>query len=168
MKATHYFAVFIRLFALVLIIYVVRQSALLLELLTRSGWENYPSSLFFELTTVLCPLLVSLLLWFFPMTVAAAIIRPELNQPVESLSAVNILTVLLLAIGVYLLYFAVSSTIYWLTLWQINLHSYDLGLNSFSGENKAAMIATGLELVLALPLLARARTIATLMLKLTR
>lgn len=168
MKPTHYFAILIRLFAIALAIYAVRQSSFLVDALTNTGWRNNQGPLVFAWVTVLSPLAISLLLWFFPMTVAASIIRPELNQPFESLSVVNILTVLVLAIGLYTLYYGVSGTIYWLTIWQISTNLDYSNSSAFGGESKAAMVTTAIELILAVLLVARARMISGLMLKLTR
>jgi len=168
MKPTHYFAVLIRLFAIALIVFTVRQSSVLVDALTGNDLQGYEVSLVFAWISVLCPLLVSLLLWFFPMTVAASIIRPELDKAFEPMGAANFLTVLVLAIGLYVIYFAISDTIYWLTLWQMSTGSNYLESSPFGAESKAAMFTTGIELVLASLFVFRARYVSALMLKLTR
>ncbi|MBW7472444.1 hypothetical protein QQF73_15270 [Marinobacter sp. M216] len=168
MKPTHYFAILIRLFAIALVIYTVRQSSVLVEVLTSGGIQDYGVPAGFAWVSVLCPLVVALLLWFFPMTVSASIIRPELDQPIEPMSAPSILTVLVLAIGLYVLYFAISDTVYWLTLWQMSGDKYSESTLYLGGESKAAMVTTVVELLLAVLLVARARTVSGLMLNLTR
>ncbi len=102
------------------------------------------------------------------MTVSASVIRPALDQPFEPVSAASILTVLVLAIGLYVLYFAISDSVYWLTLWHMSRDNYSEATLYLGGETKANMIATGIELILAVVLVARARTVSGLMLNLTR
>lgn len=168
MKPTHYFAIMIRLFAIALAVYAIRQSSVLFELLTNGSIQDFELSIVFVLVTVLCPLVVSILLWFFPMTVSASIIRPELDQSFEPTGAAGLLTVLVLAIGLYVLYFAISDSVYWLTLWQMSRDNYSEAALYLGAESKANMIATGIELLLAVVLVARARTVSGFMLNLTR
>lgn len=168
MKPTHYFAIMVRLFAIALAIYAIRQSSLLFEVLRSGGIQGYELSAAYAWVTVLCPLIVSILLWFFPMTVSASIIRSELDQPFEAVNAASILTVLVLAIGLYVLYIAISGTVYWLTLWQMSHGSYSDAALYLGVDSKANMIATGIELILAVFLVARARIVSGLILNLTR
>ena len=168
MKPTHYFAILVRLFAIVLAIYAVRQSSFLVEVLNNGGVQGYGLPLAFAWASTLVPLLVSLCLWFFPMTVSRLIIRPELDQSFEPVGLKGLLTVLVLGIGLYVLYFAVSDTVYWLTLWQMSHDDYSDSTLYLGSDSKAAMVTTAIELVLAFVLVARARTVSDAMLKLTR
>lgn len=102
------------------------------------------------------------------MIVAASIIRPELDKAFEPMGAANFLTVLVLAIGLYVSYFAISDAIYWLTLWQMSTGSDYLKSSPFGAESKAAMFTTCIELVLASLFVFRARYVSALMLKLSR
>ncbi|QSP94308.1 hypothetical protein LPB19_14145 [Marinobacter salinisoli] len=168
MKPTHYFAILVRLFAIVLAIYAVRQSAFLIEMLRDGDVQGYELSFTFTLVSTLCPLIASALLWFFPMTVSRIVIRPELDQAFEPIGVKDLLTVLVLAIGVYVFYLTVSDAVYWITLWQMSQDSYSDAALYLGNDSKAAMLTTVIELFISLGLLLRARTISDLILKLTR
>lgn len=168
MKPTHYFAILIRLFAIGLAIYAVRQSSFLIEMLKDGDVQGYGLSLTFAWLSTLSPLLVSLLLWFFPMTVSRFVIRPEMDQAFEPIGVEGLLTVLVLAIGVYVFYLTISDAVYWITLWQMSQDSYSESSLYLGNDSKAAMVTTGIEFVISAGLLLRARTVSGVILKITR
>lgn len=168
MKPTHYFAILVRLFAIALAIYAVRQSSFLIEVLKNGGVQGYELPSAFAWVPTLVPLLVSLFLWFFPMTVSRWVVRPELDQSFEPVGAKGLLTVIVLGIGLYVLYFAVSDAVYWLTLWQMSHDNYSDSTLYLGSDSKAAMVTKVIELIIAVALVARARTVSDAMLKLTR
>lgn len=168
MKPTYYFAILVRLFAIGLAIYAVRQSSLLIEILKDGNVQGYELSFTFALVSTLCHLFVSVLLWFFPMTVSRFVIRPELDEAFEPIGVKDLLTVLVLAIGVYVFYFTISDAVYWITLWQMSQDSYSEASLYLGNDSKAATVTTGIEFFISAGLLLRARTVSNLVLKLAR
>lgn len=169
MKISHFFAVLVRLFAIGLAIYAVRQLLLLFEVMATGAISGYDVSAVFAGMLVLCPLLVSVLLWYFPLAVTAFVIREDMDHSLKPLDVQGSLVVLVLAIGLYLLYFAIADAVHWLTYWQMAAgESYSGARLHFDADSKAAMVSTGVELLMAFGLLARARSISRAMLRLAR
>ena len=85
----------------------------------------------------------------------------------QSWNAQSLLTVLLLAIAIYYLYFAIIDAVYWATLWQMSERSHggNAPLN-LSQENKANMLSTIIELLVSATLILKAQTISRKMLRL--
>lgn len=168
MKPTHYFAILIRLFAIGLLIYSARQSSFLIELLREGSVQGYELSFTFALVSTLLPLVVAVLLWFFPLTVSRFVIRSEMDQAFEPIATQDLLTVLVLGIGVYVFYLTISDAVYWITLWQMSQDSYTEANLYLGNDSKAAMVTTVIEFVIAAGLLLRARTVSAMILRFTR
>ena len=123
----------------------------------------------FAITSSVLPMLVASILWLFPMMASSYILKPEMDQPLEPMNSHAILTVLVLAIGLYSLYYAISDSIYWLTFWRVAERSQEhIGALYLGAENEASMVATVVELMVSIALLAKARTIASSMLRIAK
>lgn len=166
MKSSHYLAIAVRLFAIVLFIFSLRQSTSLVEVFLSDSINGMPVSTLFIAGTVLIPLIVSLLLWFFPLSVSKSILKPEIDLPIEPINSTIILTVFVLAIGLYVFYYAFVDLVYWAVLWNMESHSqYSMAPLSLTEDNKANMVATALELVISIGLILKAKTLASNMLR---
>ncbi|CAH0991964.1 hypothetical protein SIN8267_02079 [Sinobacterium norvegicum] len=166
MKSSHYLAIAVKLFAIVLFIFSLRQSTSLVEVFLSDSINGMPVSTLFIAGTVLIPLIVSLLLWFFPLSVSKSILKPEIDLPIEPINSTTILTVFVLAIGLYVFYYAFVDLVYWAVLWNMESHSqYSMAPLSLTEDNKANMVATALELVISIGLILKAKTLASNMLK---
>ena len=167
MKSSHYLAIAVRLFAIVIFLYALRQSTMLIELLMNGSINGMDVSIIFISITTLCPLIGAVLLWYFPFSITNSILRPEMDQAIEPMNAQSILTVFVLAIGLYAFYNAVIDSVYWLTLWHMSERSsysgtpFDIG-----GESKANMVATAIELGASIAILLKARSLSCRMLRL--
>lgn len=166
MKSSHYMAVAVRLFAIVLFIYSIQQSTILLDALINGSIQGVKVSSAFILTTSIIPLIVGVLLWIFPLTVARAILKGELDKPAEAVDAQSMLTVLILSIGLYTLYYAVVDSVYWLTYW--NMASNSNGAMGIGAESKSNMIVTALELMVSISLVLKPRTLSYFMLNIAK
>lgn len=166
MKPTHYLAILVRIFSILLILLALRQSSFLVGLVTGE-LNGLTVSVVFAISSVVIPILVAVFLWYFPMMVARKIVKSEMDQPIEAMNAQSLLTVLILAIATYYLYFAIIDAVYWAALWQMSERSYggQAPLN-LSQENKANMLATIIELLVSAILILKARTISSKMLRL--
>jgi len=166
MKSSHYMAVAVRLFAIVLFIYSIQQSTIFLDALINGPIQGVKVSSAFILTTSITPLIIGVLLWIFPLTVARAILRGELDKPVEAVGAQSMLTVLILSIGLYTLYYAVVDSVYWLTYWNITSNiNASMGIGA---ESKSNMIVTALEVVASIALVLKPRTLSYFMLSIAK
>lgn len=126
-------------------------------------------SLGFAIASCILPIVVAIVLWNFPMMIANAILKPEIDQPLEPIDARSMLTGLVLAIALYSLYYAAIDSIYWATLWQMSERSQSGGLPLYlNEEHRANMVATAVELIVSIFILLKARSLAYRMLSLTK
>ncbi len=167
MRPSQYLAIAVRIFSILLFLYGVRQSSFVIGLI-GDGDTGVTASWAFAITSALLPIVVSIVLWCFPCAVANAIVKPEINDPIEPMGAQSVLTVLVLAIGLYALYYAIIDAVYWATLWQMAERSGDMEASFYLGpENKANMVATAVELFISVVILMKARSVAHRMLRIT-
>lgn len=168
MKPRHYLAIAVRLFAVFLFLYSIQQSRTLLELIINGYANEVALPIWFGIAVSLLPLLASLLLWFFPLTVSQFILTDEINQPIEPINIQSLLAVFIIAIGLYYFYYAISDTIYWVTLWKMSsLGTHDGIPISLPSESTVNIITTAFELAISLVFIFRAKTLAYHLLRLT-
>lgn len=168
MKPTHYLAVAVRLFSIFLIFLAIRQSSYFSELV-GGGTSGPARSWFFAITSTALPIIAAIFLWLFPMMVAKSIVKPEADQPFEQMGTQSWLTVLILAIALCALYNSLMDAFFWATLWQVSEKAF--GVESaiyLNPENKASMVATGAELLLASIMIMKARSLAAHVLRLAK
>lgn len=159
MKPTHYLAIGVRLFSIVLALYGAQQLAYLSSFLSTDYVDIV--SLVIVASTIFIPILAAIVLWLFPMTVANIVIKPAMDRPIESMTAQSNLTVLILALALYFLYYTVINAIYWISYWQFIQDSYDFVL---SPDDKADIVTNIVELSASLFLLFRANFVSEKML----
>ena len=161
MKSHHYLALGVKLFAIALFVYAIKQSRLLIEVAIDGGINGIPASSWFMLATTAIPFLISAVLWFFPITLAQSILTSELDKTVEPTSPITLLSILISMIGLFFLYYVISDTVYWL----IFSHLADGTSASLEPEVKANMWTTLIELVVICFLVLKSKTIAKKMLE---
>ena len=166
MKSSHYLAIALRVFAIFLVFYGLQQSSTLMEVFGTGGINGITVSILFALSTTICPILMALVLWFFPATVTNLILTPAMDKPVEPIQVKEVLTVLVLGISLFSLYNAIIDSVYWATWWKMASNSeYMVGTSlSLDSETRANMVTTALEVVVSLFLLFKARTVASVIL----
>jgi len=167
MKSSHYLAIAVRIFSIVLFLYSLRQSSFLFQYLAEPIISERRASLLFVSASTLVPFVIAALLWLFPVSVAKSIVKPEIDQKVEPIQPQSALTILVLVIGLFAFYYAVVDSVFWLTLWHMSERSTFSGAPLvLSMENKASMVATAIELFASVIILAKARSISRRMLSL--
>lgn len=164
MKPHHYLAIAVRIASVFLIIFTVRQLAILL-LAVASGIEF---SIAVSSATLIISFMAAALLWRFPLTIARSIVSSDLDNDIEPLKAQPVIMTLLLILGVYFAFNAVADALYWLSLSIIHSANDYSRTPGIASENTANMIVTSLELVLAATLIVKARTITRLLVKIAR
>ena len=84
------------------------------------------------------------------------------------MSALSILTVLVLAIGLYVFYQAFVDSVYWATLWHMSSQGPNADASLYLMEdNKASIVTTIVELVVSAGLILKAKSLSYRMLRLT-
>lgn len=161
MKPHHYLGIGLRIFAIVLFVYVFRQSIQLFTFLT-SGSLHVANIPIMPLLVTLLSLIAAIACWLFPITIAKNIINPELDRDIQPVNYPSLLTVVILAIGLFLTFKAISDIVYWLTYLNI------VPSGAYDPDAKALMVATVVETVVAFALVGRARTIAHYLLRVTK
>ena len=166
MKSSHYFAIAVRLFAIILFLYGLKQSTWLIEVLINGRLNGVGVSAAFLFVTSVVPLIVSALLWRFPLTVSKLIVKPDLDLTVEPMATNSMLVVLILAIGLFAFYNALVDAVYWIIMWNMSRNvETSTALLYLTVENRANMWVTGFEVVVSIAIIGKARTIAKRMLE---
>ena len=116
MKPQHYLAIILRIFAIALFIYSLRQFSFVYEFFVNGNINGLKFSALFILATAIITMFIAFILWLFPLTLSKKIIGKEYNLELEALNAPSMLAILILAIGFYFLFYAIIDTIYWLII----------------------------------------------------
>ena len=158
-------ALFVRLFAIGLMIYLLR--VIVGEYVAYLNLEEYTVS--FPIVTVLVVVLFFIaFLWKFPLFVATKLVSFENNtSSTERLSEQSLYKVGIVLLGIYLLFWAVSDTAYWWSYIHMQREvlpqDFNLGVNS-----KALVISTIVELIFSLVLIIGSDKLATLITRVKR
>lgn len=169
MKSSHYLAIAVRLFAVVLFVYGLRQLSPFFELITRGTVSGVTVSAFFVLAVSIIPMLLSVILWFFPLSISNSILKPEMNREVAPLSQGDWLIVILIGVGLYTLYYGIVDLIYWLYFLHMSVKNYLVEPSlAMSGEDKANLAISFLEVAASLFLILKSKTISTRLLKIAK
>lgn len=167
MNPLNYLGVIIRLFSIALFIYGIKELHFLIDYNFGDEIIARPSVIF-SLTSSVLPILFSIIIWYFPLMIAKKIL-PISTEKVEPISSLTMLSVFVITIGVYTLYFAISDGVYWIMLTHIfTRDEYGSIALEFTNENKVNIVATVIEFIMAVFLLGRARTISYMLLKFSK
>ena len=166
MKSQHYLAIIVRLFAIALFVHGLRQCVFVADVFYDGIASGIRFPKVFTIATALVPMLFSVLLWFFPLTISKSIVSDEYNHEVKPLNPHSFLTVLIISLGLYFLFYAIVDSIYWVIVYKASqigdISGVPIGLGN---ENKANMYSTGLEFILAFGFIAKAKTIGSNLLR---
>ena len=150
-------AVLARLFAVFVLIAVVRSLPAMGQSLTAEGGGWYAT--FFIGAFVVAPLLIAALIWVFPLTIATKLL-PVMRTPRPALSAggLELEQVGLTILGVWFFVTGLVDAVYW---YMFAKTAQDAGFRwrALDPENAGAMVATGAELIIGLALVLGARGI---------
>lgn len=161
MIATQYMAIFVRLFSIFLFLHSLRQFGSVLEFVMFGTHGGIDVSMLGPILASIPWLVVAIALWFFPSVIASKIATPIEEKDRHALSPPVLLSVLLSALAVYFLYYALVDSIYWLTYWQVLRAQDAIGLpGTFGPETIANIYATIFELVVSICILLNAKKLA--------
>ncbi len=167
MKPIHYLGLGVRLFAICLILFgVYNLAGYLSSYFSDSVYDRYTvMSLPLLLVAVALPILIAVLMWSFPLTIAYKLLGSE-DKEFEPISPVSILTILVASIGLFFLYQSLMDTVYWFLSY--SFFSARSSTFSFGPNEKAAAVSTAVELAIAVILTLRCKSIAKLMARIAR
>ncbi len=154
-------AIAVRLFAIFLVVYAFRHASSMLPL------TNYPPpqniSYIFIASATLPLLLAALLLWIFPLTIAAKLLpRSRRTESAGALSATEIQAVAFSILGLWVLTTAVPDIFYWITYVYV-MKNGGVDNSAFSPNLSGRIGATVVELVIGIWLLFGARGLTGLL-----
>jgi hypothetical protein len=141
----------------------------LVSLLSRGAQTGLVVDYLYGIVATALPIFIAAVFWFFPLSLARFIVKPELDNEVSLIDAESFLTVLVVAISIFALYHAVVDAVYWGTLLNISSNAQRNGIGfEITAEHRANMVATGFELAAAILLLGKARAVSKLTLSVAR
>jgi len=166
MKLEHLVAIGVRLFSIGLAINILNELSS-----SPLAWENTPDIIGRAIYAgaIIATILLAVFLWKFPLTVAKSISTfPALeSRELNNETYIKLLEIGLILIGFYILFYVISDGIYWLSFyWQYMRNGHQGASISLRIEDKALIIATCFELLLAAYLVFGHKTLAKLVLKL--
>jgi hypothetical protein len=155
MKLTELTAIGLRIFAVYLFMYALNQSALLIGFIDSDNYDGAnrvtPAFYIFWVGT---PLLISIVIWFFPITTTKLFLpkyKTDTFSPVEK-SELYIAAIVL--VGIFILSTAIPDVLYWVIRVYLAADLMDSGLDFiFTPKDKASMVATVIQLIMGIWLL---------------
>lgn len=164
MKPTFYLSILVRLFAIVLALVGLHQLEIVVQVLLEGYTLTSPVVIFFANTIL--PFVIAVFLWRFPLTIAKKIVPPNLDQDVEPMNTKSWLSVFLVSLGAFALFYSLVDAAYYLLYWGLWSGGDTYQSAPFlTNENKANMIVTGFEIVASLAIILRANTLASYILR---
>jgi len=156
MQPIHILAIIIRIFAIAIFIKSIEGVSLLFILPYESSYLAYHLA-------AITGVIASLLLWFFPTLVAKKIVPLQTSESSHKELDINdYYHLAFVLLGIYLLFNVFSDIVYWISFTAFT-STLELPYVEFiKPENKAAMVTTFFEFILALFLILRPRGIIKL------
>ncbi len=151
MDAKQLVAIIIKLFAIGLVIYVLNSAT---NIVALYGIAEYQKAFYFQAGSSLCVLAVAALLWIFPLSLAAKVIpsRSQQSTTIGSVSYIEMRAICFTILGLYLSFNVISDIVYWGSY----LAFFDDVLDpvgNIPAYDKASIVATGIEAIMAVLLL---------------
>jgi len=166
MKSSDYLAIAVRLFAIMLFIYGLDQLLPIFELIASGTINGMNVSPFFAIAASIIPILFSLVLWVFPLSVSNSILKPEMDREVVPLSQGSWLVIILIGIGLNTLYYAIVDSMFW--FYFLHMSSQSDAPLIMRGEDKANLVISVLEVIASLFLVLKSKTISKFILKISK
>lgn len=170
MKSVEIVSVMVRLFAIALFLKATQEALLLAEVFSEGKINGMEASPFILAVLSGTPLLIALILWFFPISVSSSLVKPEMDTPLTPLHMETLTIVTIVGLGIYVLSYSSSDLVYSLTWLHLESRSVDSGSlpSGYSPTATANLVATVFEIIFGLFLISRARYITAKVLELVR
>ena len=125
MKPEHVVALAVRLFAVAIALYAIRDGVSYFAMFQQ---RELQSASFWFGGLVAFLLILAILLWKFPLTIAKGLVN--FGEPKEgditSTTAQQVQVIGFTILGIYLLFFVVSDIFYWLVIWFVSQRNHIL------------------------------------------
>ena len=164
MRIHHYFAIGLKIFALVLFIYGVTYAAPLIELYTTGNVNGLQADVSYYAINLALIIFVAAYLWLFPVSTSKWFLGAQQNQEVVPLPKQDTLAIFIIAIGLYVFAWGIVDIVYWASYLYIGL-KFDPSAETLSPESKANIVATIIQLVLGMGLILKSKTLSAEILK---
>lgn len=161
MRPSHLLAIFVRMAAILLVLSAVRQ----LPFIFHTFFDSMPTSILFSASVISIELLLAIILWKFPLSIASGIIKPELDQEINVPAIQGMLCTMIIILGLYVTCYALVDVAYWVSIRQSYSSYMDDGSFRMNPEVNANLLATGVELAIGLVLIFKSKTIAKFLFK---
>lgn len=150
MSREDYIAVATRLFAVYMLFAAIGQIPGMVVGISQPGGQTW---FWLYLLVVAFSLCLVGLLWFFPLTVARKLL-PVMREPrsEQALDAPTAFSIGITLLGLWFLATGLADAVYWLTFW-FRLGQADAFELELTNDQVAAMVTTGVELLIALVLI---------------
>lgn len=160
MKLEHIVAVAVRLFAIVVAIFALRNGVSSGPYFYQQGW-HITSYAYISLMALL--VLFAVYLWFFPLSVTNKLLSFKKKDEVEdqTVSYEQIQFVAFTILGIYLLFHVVSDIVYWAVIFTVSMRDSNIPVE-ISLDQKGQMFATVIEFIFVIYLLLGANGIIKL------
>ncbi len=154
MQATHIIAIIVRLFAIAILLKALSSIS------TFFMMPYEPRFLVYHIAGV-TSIIASLLLWFFPTSIANLIIpfEKDIDTSHSKLDLNDLYHLGFVILSIYLLFNIFSDVVYWLSYTAYAATMELPYLDYITNENKAAMMTTALEFILVMFILFRRKSI---------
>jgi hypothetical protein len=147
MKAYEITAIGLRIFAIVLWLFSLRQFVGVMNYLGTNTNDALAPSVFYLVATVLVPIAVGVLVWLFPLSLARSILPGNPDSSLDSLSRSDLYLAAISVLGLFVLSRAVPDLVFWLTRFLVESKMKQQGIVPGSGsETTANFYATLVEL----------------------
>ena len=151
MKLEHVLALVVRLFAIAIAIQALK-TAMNLVVFLKSSESSFTSAAY--IGTAISLVLLSIILWKFPVLIARKIANfPPIDEAeINSVDSEKLLQTGLIILGVYFLYYVISDLIYWSYFWVTSMRDPSTAVE-LTLEHKSSIATTFIELAVALVLI---------------
>jgi hypothetical protein len=160
-------AIGIRLFAITLFIEALDQAYLLFDVLQQGNLNGLDVSFIFITMTTTTPLILGLILWFFPLLLSKKIIKSEINTELSAMDVKSFLTAIIIGLGLFTLSYAIPDIILHSTRLHLEINNPN-GLGTGTTETKSYLFVTLLEIAIGMLFILKAKTCAATLQKVSK
>ncbi len=163
----HYLALAVRIFSIFLFLYSIKMLSGFLPFFHSDNFNVMQPNIFLALLGFALPLFLAVVFWMFPKLITKKIYNDD--DGFDELNSMPLLATIIAGSGIFYLYYAFSDSLYWFSVLAVMSNQEDPSalLNLMSADYKVSIFVTVLELVLALILIFKCKTIAKFISKLS-
>ncbi len=157
-------AIGIRIFSITLFIQAWQSSSYLFEVLFGRPEEDLAASITVLLLMTAAPLFFGLLFWFYPSIISKILIKREIDTDISPANPIQLLTCILIGLGLYILSYSISDLFYYLTMIHFSDNNSEGPFTLLNIENKSLFIISVFEVLVGLFFLFKAKSFASALL----